>query len=77
MLHCSKPVSSTNLDPGVELFRKECDEDLTILDCGYSPKEQTDKLTKKGLQKAGRDDEEEWGRIRFHKAMTRGRRYLA
>jgi hypothetical protein len=36
---------------------------LTALDCGYSPKDQTDKPTKKGLEKAGRDDEEEWGRI--------------
>ncbi len=60
---CSKPVSSINLNPDVELFRKECNEDLTALDCGYSPKDQTDKPTKKGLEKAGRDDEEEWGRI--------------
>ena len=60
---CSKPVSSTNLDPDVELFCKECDEDLTALDCGYSPRDQADKPSKKGLEKTGRDDEEEWGRI--------------
>jgi hypothetical protein len=29
---CSKPVSSTNLDPDVELFCREFDEDLTALD---------------------------------------------
>ncbi len=56
---CSKPVSSTDLDPNVELFFKECDEDLTALDCGYSPKDQADTPTKKGLEKDGRDDEEE------------------
>jgi hypothetical protein len=60
---CSKPVSSTNLDPNVELFCKECDEDLTALDCGYSPRDQADKPSKQGIEKAGRDDEEEWGRI--------------
>ena len=60
---CSKPVSSTNLDPNVELFCKECDEDLTALDCGYSPSNQADKPTKKRLEKVERDDEEEWGRI--------------
>ncbi len=60
---CSKPVSSTNLDTDVELFCKGCDEDLTALDCGYSPRDQGDKPSKKGLEKTGRDDEEEWGRI--------------
>ena len=30
---CSKPVSTTNLDPEVELFCQECGKDLTELDC--------------------------------------------
>ncbi len=59
---CSKPVSSTNLDPDSELFCRECDEELTALDCGYSPRDQTNSPTKK-LEKAEKDDEEEWGRI--------------
>ena len=60
---CSKPVSTTNLDPKVELFCKECDKELVELECGYRSGEQTDIPTKRGMEKAGRDDEEEWGRI--------------
>ena len=32
---CSKPVSTANLDPEVELFCKECNQELLELDCGY------------------------------------------
>jgi hypothetical protein len=60
---CSKPVSTTNLDPKVELFCKECDKELVELECGYRSGKQTDTPTKRGMEKAGRDDEEEWGRI--------------
>ncbi len=60
---CSKPVSSTNLDPHLQLFCKECDEELIELDCGYMSGDKTNNLTKKGLEKVERDDEEEWGRI--------------
>ncbi len=56
---CSKPVSSTNLDPDTALFCKECDEELTELDCGFSPKEQTNNPTKRGRENVERDDEEE------------------
>ncbi len=67
---CSKPVSSTNLDPDVELFCKECDEDLTALDCEYSPRDQADKPSKKGLEKAGRDTmKKNGGESQSHKAM--------
>ena len=63
---CSKPVSTTDLDPEMELFCKECDQELTKLDCGYDrwkEEEQTDLTPKRGMEKAERDDEEEWGRI--------------
>jgi hypothetical protein len=60
---CSKPVSTTNLDPEVELFCKECDQMLVELDCGYRSGEQTDTPTKRGMEKTEKDDEEEWGRI--------------
>jgi hypothetical protein len=60
---CSKPVSSANLDPNLELYCKECDEELITLDCGYMSGVKTNNLTKKGLEKVERDDEEEWGRI--------------
>ena len=60
---CSKPVSTTNLDPEVELFCKECDKELVELECGYRSGMQTDIPTKRGMEKAGKDDEEEWGRI--------------
>jgi hypothetical protein len=56
---CSKPVSSTNLDPDLEVFCKECDGELIELDCEYMSGEKTNNPTKKGLEKAGRDDEEE------------------
>jgi hypothetical protein len=56
---CSKPVSTTNLDPEVELFCQECGKDLTELDCGFD-----DNInTKRGMERRDRDDEEEWGRI--------------
>jgi hypothetical protein len=59
---CSKPVSTTDLDPSLELFCKECDERLIALDCGYDrPREKN--VTKRRLEKAEKDDEEEWGRI--------------
>jgi hypothetical protein len=46
----------------LELFCKECNERLIKLDCGYDrPREKN--VAKRGLQKAERDDEEEWGRI--------------
>ncbi len=60
---CSKPASTTNLDPEVELFCKECDQELVELDCGYRSGEQTDMQTKRGMEKTEKDDEEEWGRI--------------
>ncbi len=62
----SKPVSTIDLDPEKELFCKECDQKLTKLDCGYDrwkEDEQTDLTPKRGMEKAERDDEEEWGRI--------------
>jgi hypothetical protein len=37
---CSKPVSSTNLDPNLELFCKECDEELITLCERYRKREQ-------------------------------------
>jgi hypothetical protein len=47
-----------DLDPSLELFCKECDERLIKLDCGYDrPREKN--ITKRGLEKAERDDEEE------------------
>jgi hypothetical protein len=56
---CSKPVSTTNLDPEVELFCQECGKDLTELDCGFD-----DNINpKRGMERRNRDDEEEWGRI--------------
>ncbi len=56
---CSKPVSTTNLDPEVELFCQECGKDLTELDCGFD-----DNINpKRGMERRDRDDEEEWGRI--------------
>jgi hypothetical protein len=54
------------MDPEVELFCRECDQELTELDCGYDRwkgDEQTDLTPKRGMEKAERDDEEEWGRI--------------
>jgi hypothetical protein len=55
---CSKSVSTTDLDPSLELLRKECDERLIRLDCGYDrPREKN--VAKRGLEKAKRDDEEE------------------
>jgi hypothetical protein len=60
---CSKPVSTNNLDPEVELFCRECDKELMELDCGYRSGEQATHATKKGVEKAEREDEEEWGRI--------------
>jgi hypothetical protein len=60
---CSKPVSTDNLDLEMELFCKECDQELLELDCGYRSGEQADNVTTRGLEKAERDDEEEWGRI--------------
>jgi hypothetical protein len=48
---CRKPVSTANLDPELEL------------NCGYRSGEQADSATKRGLEKAERDDEEEWGRV--------------
>ncbi len=61
---CSKPVSTANLDPEVELFCKECDKELLLkLDCGYRSWEQADHATKRGVERAERDDEEGWGRI--------------
>ncbi len=59
---CSKPVSTTNLDPEVELFCKECDHMLVELDCGYRSGEQTDTQTKRGMGKKEKNNEEEWGR---------------
>jgi hypothetical protein len=56
---CSKPVSTTNLDPEVELFCQECAKDLTELDCGFD-----DNINpKRGMERRDRDDEEEWRRI--------------
>jgi hypothetical protein len=56
---CSKPVSTTNLDPELELFCQECGKNLTELDCGFD-----DNINpKKGMERRDRDDEEEWGRI--------------
>ena len=56
---CSKPVSTTNLDPELELFCQRCGEDLTQLDCGFD-----DNINpKRGMERRDRDDEEEWGRI--------------
>jgi hypothetical protein len=48
---CSKPVSTTNLDPEVDLFCQQCGEELTALDCGFNPK--------RGMERRDRDDEEE------------------
>jgi hypothetical protein len=56
---CSKPVSTTNLDPEVELFCQECGKDLTELDCGFDE----NISPKRGMERRDRDDEEEWGRI--------------
>jgi hypothetical protein len=53
---CSKPVSTIELDPKKELFCKECEQEL-------KEDEQTDLTTKRGMEKAERDDEEEWGRV--------------
>jgi hypothetical protein len=53
---CSKPVSTIDLDPEKELSCKECGQEL-------KEEEQTDPTTKRGMKKAERDDEEEWGRI--------------
>jgi hypothetical protein len=56
---CSKPVSTTNLDPEVELFCQQCGEDLTKLDCGFD-----DNINpKRGMERRDRDDGEEWGRF--------------
>jgi hypothetical protein len=60
---CSRPVSTANLDPEMELFCKECDQELLELDCGYRSWEQADNATKRGLERAERNEEEEWGRI--------------
>jgi hypothetical protein len=60
---CSKLVSTANMDPEVELFCKECDQELLELDCGYRSGEKADNVTTRRLAKAERDDEEEWGRI--------------
>jgi hypothetical protein len=60
---CSKPVSTTNLNPELELFCEECDQELMDLNCGYRSGEQADNMTKRGLEKTERDDEEEWGRV--------------
>ena len=60
---CSKPVSTTNLDPELELFCEECDQELMDLNCGYRSGEREDNMTKRGLEKTERDDEEEWGRV--------------
>jgi hypothetical protein len=60
---CSKPVSTANLDPEMELFCKECDQELLELDCGYRSWEQADIATKRRLEKEERNDEEEWDRI--------------
>ncbi len=60
---CSKPVSTTNLDPEVELFCKGCDQMLVELNCRYRSREQTDTQTKRGMERTEKDDEEEWGRI--------------
>jgi hypothetical protein len=52
-------VSTTNLDPEVELFCQECGKDLTELDCGFD-----DNINpKRRMERRDRDDEEEWGRI--------------
>jgi hypothetical protein len=59
---CSKPVSTTNLDPEVELFCQECGKDLTELNCGFNDNEQGIN-PKRGMERRERDDEEEWGRI--------------
>jgi hypothetical protein len=56
---CSKPVSTTNLDPELELFCQRCGEDLTKLDCGFDGNNNS----KRGMERRDRDDEEEWGRI--------------
>jgi hypothetical protein len=56
---CSKAVSTTNLDPEVELFCQECGKYLTELDCGFD-----DNINpKRGIQKRRDRDVEEWGRI--------------
>ncbi len=47
----------------VELFCRECDNELMELDCGYRSGEQADHATKRRVEKAERDDEEEWGII--------------
>jgi hypothetical protein len=60
---CSKPVSTANMDLEVELFCKECDQELLELDCGYRSGEKADNVTTRRLEKAERDEEEEWGRI--------------
>ncbi len=59
---CSKPVSTTNLDPEVELFCQGCGKDLTELNCGFNDNEQS-LHPKRGMERRERDDEEEWGRI--------------
>ena len=56
---CSKPVSTTNLDPELELFCQECGRNLTELDCGFDDNIKP----KRGMERRDRDDEEEWGRI--------------
>jgi hypothetical protein len=60
---CSKTVSTANLDPELELFCEECDQELMDLNCGYRSGEQANNTTKRGLEKAERYDEEEWGRV--------------
>jgi hypothetical protein len=37
------------MDPDLELFCKECDEELIALDCGYMSGDKTNNPTKKGL----------------------------
>jgi hypothetical protein len=56
---CSKSVSITHLDPEVELFCRDCEKDLTRLDCEFENKNNP----KKGMERRDRDDEEEWGRF--------------
>jgi hypothetical protein len=50
---CDKSVSTTNLNPDLQFFCAECEEN----------KKQDKAITKRGLERAEKDDEEEWGRI--------------
>jgi hypothetical protein len=75
---CSKPISTTELDPSLELFCKECDERLIKLDCGYdrpwwslilslyldNKKRTREKnVAKRGLEKAERGlEKEDWAK---------------